>query len=134
MEDGDVNAVMVDGKEKLAMRVILSDDEEHNKEWIKAEFRPTLRVKQYIWGGVSLGNLSKALSYLYPPHSPMGVYPWRYTYFGNQTWHTSSFRAHAYDRRQRLLSSVWIMHGMLETHRPVNLMTQTLPFFPVRLA
>ncbi len=60
MEDGDVNAVMVDGKEKLAMRVILSDDEEHNKEWIKAEFRPTLRVKQYIWGGVPLGNLPKA--------------------------------------------------------------------------
>ena len=59
MEDGDVNAVMVDGKEKLAMRVILSDDEEHNKEWIKAEFRPTLRVKQYIWGGVPLGNLPK---------------------------------------------------------------------------
>jgi hypothetical protein len=43
MEDGDVNAVMVDGKEKLAVQVILSDDEE-----------------QYIWGGVLLGNLPKA--------------------------------------------------------------------------
>jgi hypothetical protein len=45
---------------QLAVEVILSDDEEHRKEWIKAEFRPTLCVKQYIWGGVSLGNLPKA--------------------------------------------------------------------------
>jgi hypothetical protein len=60
MEDEDVNAVMVDGKEKLAVQVILSDDEERRKEWNSAEFRPTLRVKQYIWGGVPLGNLPKA--------------------------------------------------------------------------
>jgi hypothetical protein len=50
---------MVDGKEKLAVQVILSDDKEYCKEWIKAEFRPTL-VKQYIRGGVPLGNLPKA--------------------------------------------------------------------------
>jgi hypothetical protein len=60
MKDADVNAVMEDGKEKLAVQVVLSDDEEGRKEWITAEFRPTLRVKQYIWGGVPLGNLPKA--------------------------------------------------------------------------
>jgi hypothetical protein len=60
MKDLDVNAVMEDGKEKLAVQVVLSDDEERRKEWKTAEFRPTLRVKQYIWGGVPLGNLPKA--------------------------------------------------------------------------
>lgn len=60
MEDGDVNAVMEDGKEKLAVQVVLSDDEEHRKEWVRSEFKPILRVKQYIWGGVPLGNLPKA--------------------------------------------------------------------------
>jgi hypothetical protein len=57
----DVNAVMLqNGKEKLALQVILSDDEKNRKEWITAEYRPTLRVKQYIWGGVPLGILPKA--------------------------------------------------------------------------
>jgi hypothetical protein len=60
MKDGDVNAVMMDGKERLAIQVVLSDDEEHRKEWTNAEFRPTLCVKEYIWGGVQLGNLPKS--------------------------------------------------------------------------
>ncbi len=60
MKDLDVNAVMEDGKEKRALQVVLSDDKERRKEWKTAEFRPTLRVKQYIWGGVPLGNLPKA--------------------------------------------------------------------------
>jgi hypothetical protein len=56
----DVNAVMEDGKEKHAVQVISSDDEKKHKEWITAKYRPTLHVKQYIWGGVPLGNLPKA--------------------------------------------------------------------------
>jgi hypothetical protein len=56
----DVNAITEDGKEKLAVQVVLSDDEKKRKEWIAAEYRPTLRVKQYIWGGVPMGNLPKA--------------------------------------------------------------------------
>jgi hypothetical protein len=59
MKDGDINAAMMDGREKLGVQVGLSDNEEHRKEWITAEFRPALCVKQYIWGGVPLGNLPK---------------------------------------------------------------------------
>jgi hypothetical protein len=51
---------MEDGNEKLAVQVVLSDDDNLPKEWITAEYRPTLRVKQYIWGGVPLAKLLKA--------------------------------------------------------------------------
>jgi hypothetical protein len=59
MQNDDVNAVMEDGKQKLAVQVVMSDDEERRKGWLTSEFRPILRVKQYIWGGVPLGNLPK---------------------------------------------------------------------------
>jgi hypothetical protein len=48
---------MEDGKEKLAVQVVLSHDDNLGKDWIMAEYRPTLHVKQCIWDGVPLGNL-----------------------------------------------------------------------------
>jgi hypothetical protein len=39
--------VMVDGEEKLAIQVVLSDDEERRNEWMPAEFRSRSKQIQY---------------------------------------------------------------------------------------